>query len=252
LCWWPLAIEPNLDLPWWVPLLCIAVGAFLSTVLGPGESLWVPVASAIGTFFGLCAGTLIWWPSDPIARPWVPIIVAVDTTLAGLVATVAGVAGRRVRLSAKLYRLAAWLALVGCVAFGPVALALTPPLVAHRIAINDQLAAERFASLKKAVQATASDPRDHTGVCDGLKLMRHYSGPRFNFEDWHRITGNYVTQDGYVFMVYCREQGGYTIDAWPTRVKGDGTRHFCTDESGSIGCGMMVNRSRHACTPCAR
>jgi len=210
------------------------------------------MASAIGTFFGLCAGNLIRGPSDPIARAWVPIIVAVGTALAGLVATVAGVAGRRVRLSAKVYRRAAWLALAGCVTFGPVALALTSPLVAHRIWVNDQVAALRSESLKNAVQQTASDPKDQMGICDGSALKRHYSGPRFSEDDWRRITGNYVKQDGYVFMVYCREQGGYTIDAWPSRVKGDGTRRFCTDESGSIGCGMLFNRSRHACTPCAR
>lgn len=101
LCWWPLLIEPNLDLPWWVPLLCIALGASLSTVLGPREWLWFLVAAAIGAFAGLCAGYGIWWPSDPIAGPWVPISVAVNTALAGIVATVAAVAGRRVRLSAK-------------------------------------------------------------------------------------------------------------------------------------------------------
>jgi hypothetical protein len=151
-----------------------------------------------------------------------------------------------------IHRQAATLVFAGCVAFGPVALALTPPLVAHRIAVNDKLAAERFALLEKAVQQTASDRRNDGSVCDGSALGRNYSGPLFSAEDWHRITGNYVKQDGYVFMVYCREQGGYTIDAMPSRDKGDGTRHFCTDESGAIGCSMTFNRSRHACTPCAR
>jgi hypothetical protein len=126
-------------------------------------------------------------------------------------------------------------------------LALTPPLVAHRIALNDHAAAERFESLKIAVQQNASDPKDQVRVCDGSALKRHYSGPRFSEEDWHRITGNYVKQDGYFFMVYCREQGGYTIDAMPGRNKGDGTRRFCTDESGRIGCGMNFNGSRYAC-----
>jgi hypothetical protein len=196
-------------------------------------------------------GLSIWRPTDPIAGSLVPFGVAIATALATLVALVASFAGRRVSLSTAMHRRFAWLALVACVGFGPVALVLTPRLVAHRIAINDQLAAERFASLK-AVQATASDLRDYTRLCDGLALMRHYSGPRFGLEDWHRITGNYVQRDGYVFMVYCREQGGYTIDAWPTRVKGDGTRHFCTDESGRIGCGMNFNGSRYACQPCAQ
>ena len=47
-----------------------------------------------------------------------------------------------------------------------------------------------------------------------------------------------------MFMVYCREKGGYTINALPARGKADGTRRFCIDESGRIGCGMEWNRSR--------
>jgi hypothetical protein len=47
LCWWPLLIEPNLDLPWLVPLLCVALGAFLATVLCPTDWLWLPAAAAI-------------------------------------------------------------------------------------------------------------------------------------------------------------------------------------------------------------
>lgn len=137
-------------------------------------------------------------------------------------------------------------------AFGPVALALTSPLVAYRVRVNDQVAALRFESLKDAVEQTASGPKHQVGVCDGSTLKRHYSGPPFSEKDWQRITGNYVKQDGYFFMVYCREQGGYTIDAMPARNKGDGTRHFCIDESSRLGCGMKFNSSRYGCTPCSR
>jgi len=251
LCWWPLLIEPNLDLPWWVPLLCIALVTSLSTALGPRDWLWFPVAAAVGAFSGLCTGFRIWWPSDPIAGPWVPISVAVCTAFAGLVATVAGVAGRGVRLSTKIYRRAGWLALAACVAFGPVALALTSPFVAYRVWVNDQVAALWFESLKNAAEQTASGPEHQAGVCDVSTVKRRYSGPPFSEKDWQHITGNYVKQDGYFFMVYCREQGGYTIDAMPARNKGDGTRHFCTDESGRLGCGMKFNGSRYGCTPCS-
>ena len=76
--------------------------------------------------------------------------------------------------------------------------------------------------------------------------------PNLDLPWWaRRITENYVKQDGYFFMLYCRERGGYTIDAMPVRDKGDGTRHFCIDESGRLGCGMEFNGSRYACTPCS-
>jgi len=252
LCWWPLIIEPNLELPWWVPLICIALCASLATALCSQGWPKFLAASATGTFFGHCAGYSIWWPTDPIAGSYVLIGVVVATSVAVLIALVAALAGRRLIFSSPTHRRAAWMVLVGCAAFGPFALALTPPLVRYRIRANDRVAALRFESLKNAVQQTASDPNDLVGICNGSAVKRHYSGPRFSEDDWHRITGNYVKQDGYFFMVYCREQGGYTIDAMPARTKGDGTRRFCTDESGRPGCGMKFNGSRHACTSCPR
>jgi len=97
--------------------------------------------------------------------------------------------------------------------------------------------------------AEAGDPGR---ICEGRALKRHYSGPPFTEEDWRRIAGNAVKQDGYYFMVYCHEQGGYTIHAIPWGGKGDGTRQFCADESGKVGCGMTWNRSRNACIPCTK
>ena len=129
---------------------------------------------------------------------------------------------------------------------------MTPLLVAHRVARNDRMAAERFESLKNAVERTLAEAGNPERVCDGQTLRRHYSGPPFSKEDWSRITGNYVQEDGYSFMVYCREKNGYTIDANPFGGKGYGTRRFCTDESGKIGCGLDRNRSRYACVACPR
>jgi hypothetical protein len=50
-------------------------------------------------------------------------------------------------------------------------------------------------------------------------------------------------------MVYCREKGGYMIDAHPISERGYGTRHFCTDESGRLGCRVEWNGSRYRCLP---
>lgn len=252
LSWWPVFMKPNLDLPSWVPLVCAALCTGLSTSLNPRRWPLFLLASAIGTFGGLCLSSAIWWPSDPIAGPWVPFGVAAATIAAVLVSLVAGLAGRKLPISNETYRRAAWVALLGLVAFGPVTLALTPPLVGYRIVRNDRVAAERFTSLKNAVERTAAEAGEPKRICDGSALQRHYAGPPFSNEDWQRITGNYVKQDGYLFMVYCREKGGYAIDARPARERGDGTHQFCTDESGRLGCGMEWNRSRYACLPCMK
>jgi len=252
LCWWPLAMDPNLGFAWFVPLVLIALYTGLSTALCGGCWLWFLLASSIGTFAGLCVSYAIWWPTDPIAGPWVLLGVAVSTLLAALISFAAGLTGRKVAPSGQRILRFLWLALVCCVAFGPVALALTPPIVKSRTRRNDRMAAERFEALTSAVRRTYAGLSDPTRICDGSALKRYSSGSPFADEDWHRITGNYVKKNGYFYMVYCREVDGYTIVAAPAREKGDGTRRFCTDESGRLGCGMEWNRTRHACLPCSK
>lgn len=137
-------------------------------------------------------------------------------------------------------------------AYGPICLALTPPLVARRIVSIGRLAEERITSLQRSVELTLAAGSSPARICDGSLLAKNYSGPPFTDEDWRRITGNYVQQDGYMFMIYCRESKGYVISADPARHYQDGTRRFCADESGNIGCGMTSNRSRHICVPCGK
>ena len=212
------------------------------------------IAAIAGAFVGMCTALRLFPSSDGIANSYAPIFIGIATLAVAFVTLLAGLVGRRMAVSIKNHERLAWIGLMCCVACGPVALALTPPWVAHRIVHNERLAAQRFTSLKAAVERTFTQDAGPARICDGRILMRHYSGPPFSDEDWQRITGNYVKQHGYVFMVYCSEKGGYgyTIDAWPARGKADGTRRFCTDESGRIGCAMEWNRSRKACIPCSK
>ena len=248
LCWLPITTTPRLDFPWWVALCGVGLSAAISSFLNPPRWPALLLSSGMGTFVGLCVGYAIWWPRDPIAGPWVPIVVLVITGVAAVVAIVGAWIGARLPVPDRKLRRAAWFALVGIAASGSVCLALTPPLVARRVARNERLAEKRLTSLQRAVQHTLAATPDH--VCAGPLLARNYFGPPFSNVDWRRMTGNYVKQDGYFFMIYCRDGTGYVIDAMPARDGQDGTRRFCADESGKIGCGMKWNRSRHACVPC--
>ena len=253
LWWWPVSMEPSLDLPGWLPLVFVALWTSLATILSGGRWLRFLAASAVGNFAGLCA-LAVWWPTDPIARSYLPYTVTFAILAAILVSLVAGLAVRKVTVSNENGRYAVRIALVCCFALGPIAVALTAPIVAHRVRRNDRLGEERFQALKNAVIQTVAEAGGPARICDGQVLKQNYSGPPFSEEDWQRIIGNYVQQDGYVFMVYCHEKGGYTIDASPhiRTGKADGTRQFCTEESGRVGCGMEWNRSRYACTACPR
>jgi hypothetical protein len=249
--WWPVVTEPNLDLPSWLPLVVVALWTALATILSGGRWFRFLVASAVGNSIALCV-LAVWWPTDPIARSYLPFTVPLATLLATLISLVAGLVVSRVSVSNENDRRAIWIALLCCFALGPLAIALTPPLVAHREKRNDRVAKERFESLKKAVEQTIGQAGGTQLICDGSVLKRLYSGPSFSESDWQRIVGNYVKQNGYVFMVYCHETGGYAIDARPNRDKGDGTRRFCTDESKKVGCDLGWNRSRNTCLPCSQ
>jgi len=209
-------------------------------------------ASVLGTFAGTLSGFLIWRPADRIDASFVPVVILSAVVASVPVSLVVGLALRSVTVSKEKARRAVWLAFVCCVAFGPVTVLLTPPLVALRVAGNDRLAAERMASLSDAAQQTIAETGDPQRICDQSSLKRHYSGPPFKERDWQYIAGNYVKHDGYIFGIYCHQGGGYTIDARPDREQGDGTHKFCADETGTIGCGMEWTGTRRECTPCIK
>ncbi len=250
--WWPLAIQPSLDLPFWVLVACAAGCAGLSILLAP--SIWplLLLISGLGTFFGFWLSLLIWPLRGPVVGLGIFYIAFGSVIAVVYVAFSAGVIMRERFISNAMLRRALWAAFFACVAFGPMALAFTPPLVQRRIVRNEQLAAHRFLSLKTAVETARARPDGANKICDGAALERHYAGPPFSETDWRRIAGNYVKQDSYFFMVHCRENAGrgYIIDAIPARPVGDGTRRFCTDESGDLGCRMEWVGSGHKCLPC--
>lgn len=213
--------------------MLVAAAAGLSAILSDGAWLRIAVASFFGTFVGALGGFLIWWPIDRIDASFVPLVVMPAVLASAFVSLVTSLALRRVELSNYKLRRTVWFALLCCVAFGPVVVVLTPPLVAERMVRNDRLAKERIVSLNNAALQATAEIGGPGHICDGAALKRHYSGPPFSEKDWQYIVGNYVMQDGYVFSVYCHEKEGYVIDARPYREKGDGTRKFCADELGT-------------------
>jgi hypothetical protein len=253
LCWWPAIIEPSIGLSPWLPLALIALMTGLSTTLSNGNWPAFPIAATVGTFAGLCSGVVLFPSSDGIANAYAPIAVVGGTLAALLVSLIAGMAATKILASKENHQRVLWVALVCCVAFGPVALALTPPLVAHRLARNDRLAGERFDSLRNAVEQTVAEAGDPRRSCDGQALRRHYSGPPFSEKGWQLITEHYVKQDGYYFIVGCRGQGRYSIHGIPWGGKADGTSQFCADQSGKVGCSWELRSDRWLCvdaTPC--
>ncbi|HEY0794773.1 MAG TPA: hypothetical protein VGD64_03225 [Acidisarcina sp.] len=247
-CWWPSIIEPSLDFPRWIlpVLVALIVGA---SILLWGRRGWLAsvAAAGAGSFAGLLTGVFLWPASDGIARSYALVGVAIATAAAAGSALLGGLAAffvvRRKSISNGTARAALWVVLALCLAFGPTLFALTKPLVQRRVARNESIAAVRFASLKKAVEHTRAGGNAAASICDGQSLQRHYSGPPFTNEDWSRICGNYVEEDKYVYMISCRPQGRYRLEARPKMptVYGYGVRTLCADESGEIACALWRN-----------
>jgi hypothetical protein len=254
LCWLPNSMEPSLDLWWWSPLVVVALLAAISTSQAHRRWVMFCLASAIGTFAGLCLGIAIWPSPDPIAQTFSGSDLVMGTATSIIVSLAACLVGRRISINSGPVLFASWIVLGCCVAIGPVTMLLTPRLVAQRVARNDQLAAERFAGLKNALERVRAESGGLDRTCNGQAIKRNYSGPPFGEKDWDYIGGNYVKQDGYVFGIWCHqtEHGGYALDVWPERQKADGSRKFCADESGRAGCNLAWDGTRNVCSPCRR
>ena len=252
-CWWPVILEPSLGMPAVVPLIVIASCVGLASTLAPNHWLLFGIASAAATGLGMMVGYRVWPSEDGIAQSYAGIACLVATLAVAVVSVLAGLAGRAMSRSIGNHRLAATIAFAGCVAFGPAVLAVRPTVIANRVARNDRVAAERFASLKAAVARTSQTPGGSRRICDGQTLKESYSGPPFSEGSWRLIAGNYVIEDGFFYgiQIDCSQPTHYLIDARPVRSKADGTRRFCTDESGKVGCGLDWTSSRNECTPCA-
>jgi hypothetical protein len=240
LCWWPVIIQPNLDLPFlWTPLAIVAVGTALATVLSSRTWWRIAAMSIVGSFMGLLSGYLTLPLTDDIERAYSPIAVATGTLLAipvSICASSVRLVLRDLWVSDVKVRRIIWVVFICCMALGPVTLAVTPLFVAFRVARNDQVAAVRFVSLKRAVEQTMAEADGPRAICDGQALRQHYSGPPFSEGDWRYVVGNAVKEDGYMFYINCHDNFGYSIDAQPARIKGDGTRHFCVGNGSRTDC----------------
>lgn len=135
LCWWPVAIQPNLGLPFWkTPLILIALITGLATTLSDEGWRWLMIASVLGGFAGICCGYRFWWSIDSIDASYAPFVISLGTLASILVSVIAVVAGLELRDSkiATKNRRLIWGVFLVCVAFAPTVVALTPLLITLR------------------------------------------------------------------------------------------------------------------------
>jgi len=250
LCWLPIIQSPNLQLPAWCPLIALAPLCAIATVLF-GERWWrIVLAASVGTFGGLVAGFIFWSPFDSIGAAFFPIPLLIAVALAALVSLLPALILSKIRPTTFGPRRLLWIAFALLLATGPALVAVTPVVVARRVARNDGLAQLRFAALKRAAELAAAQHGGPDRICEDSFVRQNYDGPPFSDDDWRYIAGNYVQQDGYEIGIWCRQQNGYTIDLLPIQKRQYGSKNFCADETGLIGCEAKWVPFREACEPC--
>ncbi len=266
-CWWALAQNPGIVLPWWLGLAFLfARFAFVALGTGLAATLFGPVwpyffaGSVVGTLAGLCTGTLIWPNPDGIANAWLGFLIAPIVVVTALLSAAAALAGSIMPVTNPYSRGAIWVALIGYCALGPAAILLTPSLAASLVVHNDRIAKARFDALRVAVARTAAEDTDFLQTCDASALSLRYSGPQFSPYDWDHIAGKdgvlprgITEEEGYNYVVACYENGAYTIiAARPITPKGPGALSLCADQTGKPRCGLEMDKfQRPVCKPCA-
>jgi ethanolamine transporter EutH len=102
LCWWPVIIQPNLDLPVWkTPLIFLALITALATALSNEGAGWLMSASILGVFAGIYCGFSLWWPTDNNDASYVPLIglATLVSIPVSVIAVAAGVALRELKIA---------------------------------------------------------------------------------------------------------------------------------------------------------
>jgi hypothetical protein len=134
LCWWPVIIQPNLDLPVWkIPLIFLALITALATALSNEGAGWLMSASILGVFAGICCGFRLWWPTDlnDASYAFTVGLLTLVSIPVSVIAVAAGVALRESKIAQKNRRLI-WCAFLSSFAFAPTVVALTPLLLTRR------------------------------------------------------------------------------------------------------------------------
>jgi hypothetical protein len=134
MCWWPVIIQPNLDLPVWkTPLIFLALITALATALANEGAGWLMSASILGVFAGICCGFRLWWSTDYNDASYGFIVswVTLVSIPVSVIAVAAGAALRESKIAQKNRRLM-WCAFLSSFAFAPTVVALTPLLLTRR------------------------------------------------------------------------------------------------------------------------
>lgn len=250
-CWFPMQMTPSFGWPIWLPPALICIAAFACSALLTRRRWLVPVASSLGALSASGLGFRIWWPDDPIAVPWIPVVLTVVPLGAALFAAVGAAIGYCWTPQPLRYSKVSIGLLGGVGIFCSAAITANGPLVNQKIRYNRPIAEQRVKALYQAATLAIKESGEEASAQDGTKVRQYYRGPRFNDGEWEGMTRNLMRENGFVYQIHIQPPPaqGVLVYALPIEYEERVGPGFCFDDTAQVQCPLDVMRGQR-CVPC--
>jgi hypothetical protein len=250
LCWFPMQMSPNFGWPIWLPPALICLAAFTGSVLLPSRRWLVPVASSLGALSAAGLGFRIWWPDDPIAVPWVPVVLTAVPFGAALFAAAGAVLGYAWAPKSIRYPSVNIGILGGIGILCSTAIAANGPLINQKIRYNRPIAEERVKALYQGAIVAIKESGEETSAQDNKAVRKFYRGPRFTDSEWDGMTRNFMRENGFVYQIHIEPPPGQgvLVYALPIEYEDRVGLGFCLDDTGRMECPLNLDPARN-CSP---
>jgi len=193
LSWFPMQMNPNFGWPIWLPPTLICLAAAAGSALLTRRHWLVPVASSLGALSAAKIGFAIWWPDDPIAVPWVPIVLTIVPLGAALFASLGTAIGRLWMPRSVHYSKVSIGVLCGIGILCSTVIAGNGTLINQKIRLNRPIAEQRVKALYQAAILAIKDAGEESAQ-DAAKVRKFYRGPKFNNAEWEGMTRNLMRE----------------------------------------------------------
>lgn len=253
LCWFPTEMRPAFGWPAWLPPLLTCLAACACSALMTGWRWLVAVACWFGVSLATLLGFILWPEKDPVAEPWVPILLVIVPVGAALLAAAGAAVGCYcARWSGRYF----WIfvgVLAGVGILCSTAVAANGPLVTFKIRHNRPIAERRVRALYRAATLAIQATGEESSAQHGAEVRRFYRGPRFDDGEWGGMTRNDMRENGFVYQIHLGTPPaqGVVVYAVPIEYEDRAGPGLCLDQTGRMECPLLVI-SGQRCVPCSR
>ena len=179
----------------------------------------------------------MFWPTDPVAIPWIPIGICIFSVQAFLIGAIGAVLGGQLTKRSKTQqRMLAVGVLCSLALLSSLAIVGNDELIKRKISRNQHLAEIRMRAIYRAATKAAEDRHDPRAALDYREVVARYRGPTFSEHEWMGMTRNFLRRNGYVYQVRYSlvSPGEIVVVAHPIDYRDQVRESLCLDKSGQL------------------